>query len=135
MGKEKASINKDMLIRRIHASDNVQNLIIKNNRITLDLLRNIYDELENQLVKAMSEVTVENTADNPIVIRLFEGMNIECYYKPEKETILNFLKHTPNDGLTTIKSRVGVRISTTRHFKEKLAKINNDFKVSLESLD
>ena len=121
------NINKDALVRRIFASDRISNYKIRNNKITMDLIHSIYEELETQIVKCLSEVDESNTVDNPVVVRVFEGITFSSHYKPQKETVLNFSKES---GSTTVKSRVGVKVSATRYIKEKITKFNEEFRKS-----
>ena len=117
-------INKEVLIRRIANSDRFKNYEIKNTKLTLELIREIYDELENQVVNCLSEVDETNDTDNPIVIRLFEGITLSSFYKPQKDVFLNFIKS--EDNITTIKGRVGVKANVTRYIKEKITKLRED---------
>ena len=121
------NINKDTLVRRIFASDRISNYKIRNNKLTMDLIHNIYEELETQIIKCLSEVDESNTVDNPVVVRVFEGITLSSHYKPQKETVLNFSKES---GSTTVKSRVGVKVSATRYIKEKITKFNEEFRKS-----
>ena len=117
-------INKEVLIRRIANSDRFKNYEIKNTKLTLELIREIYDELENQVVNCLSEVDETNDTDNPIVIRLFEGITLSSFYKPQKDVFLNFIKG--EDNIATIKGRVGVKANVTRYIKEKITKLRED---------
>ena len=117
-------INKEVLIRRIANSDRFKNYEIKNTKLTLELIREIYDELENQVVNCLSEVDETNDTDNPIVIRLFEGITLSSFYKPQKDVFLNFIKD--EDNIATIKGRVGVKANVTRYIKEKITKLRED---------
>lgn len=117
-------INKEVLIRRIANSDRFKNYEIKNTKLTLELIREIYDELENQVVNCLSEVDETNDTDNPIVIRLFEGITLSSFYKPQKDVFLNFIKS--EDNIATIKGRVGVKANVTRYIKEKITKLRED---------
>ena len=117
-------INKEVLIRRIANSDRFKNYEIKNTKLTLELIREIYDELENQVVNCLSEVDESNDTDNPIVIRLFEGITLSSFYKPQKDVFLNFIKS--EDNIATIKGRVGVKANVTRYIKEKITKLRED---------
>lgn len=124
MEKKKMGINKEVLIRRIANSDRFKNYEIKNTKLTLELIREIYDELENQVVDCLSEVDETNDTDNPIVIRLFEGITLSSFYKPQKDVFLNFIKS--EDNIATIKGRVGVKANVTRYIKEKITKLRED---------
>ena len=124
MEKKKMGINKEVLIRRIANSDRFKNYEIKNTKLTLELIREIYDELENQVVNCLSEVDETNDTDNPIVIRLFEGITLSSFYKPQKDVFLNFIKD--EDNIATIKGRVGVKANVTRYIKEKITKLRED---------
>ena len=117
-------INKEVLIRRIANSDRFKNYEIKNTKLTLELIREIYDELENQVVNCLSEVDETNDTSNPIVIRLFEGITLSSFYKPQKDVFLNFIKD--EDNIATIKGRVGVKANVTRYIKEKITKLRED---------
>lgn len=117
-------INKEVLIRRIANSDRFKNYEIKKNKLTLELIRDIYDELENQVVDCLSEVDETNDTDNPVVIRLFEGITLSSFYKPQKDVFLNFIKS--EDNIATIKGRVGVKANVTRYIKEKITKLRED---------
>ena len=117
-------INKEVLIRRIANSDRFKNYEIKNTKLTLELIREIYDELENQVVNCLSEVDETNDTDNPVVIRLFEGITLSSFYKPQKDVFLNFIKD--EDNIATIKGRVGVKANVTRYIKEKITKLRED---------
>lgn len=117
-------INKEVLIRRIANSDRFKNYEIKKNKLTLELIREIYDELENQVVNCLSEVDETNDTDNPVVIRLFEGITLSSFYKPQKDVFLNFIKG--EDNIATIKGRVGVKANVTRYIKEKITKLRED---------
>ena len=117
-------INKEVLIRRIANSNRFKNYEIKNTKLTLELIREIYDELENQVVNCLSEVDETNDTDNPIVIRLFEGITLSSFYKPQKDVFLNFIKS--EDNIATIKGRVGVKANVTRYIKEKITKLRED---------
>ena len=117
-------INKEVLIRRIANSDRFKNYEIKKNKLTLELIRDIYDELENQVVDCLSEVDETNDTDNPVVIRLFEGITLSSFYKPQKDVFLNFIKD--EDNIATIKGRVGVKANVTRYIKEKITKLRED---------
>ena len=117
-------INKEVLIRRIANSDRFKNYEIKNTKLTLELIREIYDELENQVVNCLSEVDETNDTNNPIVIRLFEGITLSSFYKPQKDVFLNFIKS--EDNIATIKGRVGVKANVTRYIKEKITKLRED---------
>ena len=117
-------INKEVLIRRIANSDRFKNYEIKNTKLTLELIREIYDELENQVVNCLSEVDETNDTNNPIVIRLFEGITLSSFYKPQKDVFLNFIKD--EDNIATIKGRVGVKANVTRYIKEKITKLRED---------
>lgn len=121
------NINKDTLVRKIFASDRMTNYTIRNNKLTMDLIHNIYEELESQIIQSLSEVDETNTLDNPVVVRVFEGITLSSYFKPQKETILNFAKE---EGTTTLKPRVGVKVSATRYIKEKITKLNEEFRKS-----
>ena len=124
MEKKKMGINKEVLIRRIANSDRFKNYEIKNTKLTLELIREIYDELENQVVNCLSEVDETNDTSNPIVIRLFEGITLSSFYKPQKDVFLNFIKS--EDNIATIKGRVGVKANVTRYIKEKITKLRED---------
>ena len=124
MEKKKMGINKEVLIRRIANSDRFKNYEIKNTKLTLELIREIYDELENQVVNCLSEVDETNDTNNPIVIRLFEGITLSSFYKPQKDVFLNFIKS--EDNIATIKGRVGVKANVTRYIKEKITKLRED---------
>ena len=117
-------INKEVLIRRIANSDRFKNYEIKKNKLTLELIRDIYDELENQVIDCLSEVDETNDTDNPVVIRLFEGITLSSFYKPQKDVFLNFIKS--EDNIATIKGRVGVKANVTRYIKEKITKLRED---------
>ena len=117
-------INKEVLIRRIANSDRFKNYEIKNTKLTLELIREIYDELENQVVNCLSEVDETNDTNNPVVIRLFEGITLSSFYKPQKDVFLNFIKD--EDNIATIKGRVGVKANVTRYIKEKITKLRED---------
>ena len=117
-------INKEVLIRRIANSDRFKNYEIKNTKLTLELIREIYDELENQVVNCLSEVDETNDINNPVVIRLFEGITLSSFYKPQKDVFLNFIKD--EDNIATIKGRVGVKANVTRYIKEKITKLRED---------
>ena len=117
-------INKEVLIRRIANSDRFKNYEIKKNKLTLELIRDIYDELENQVVDCLSEVDETNDTNNPVVIRLFEGITLSSFYKPQKDVFLNFIKD--EDNIATIKGRVGVKANVTRYIKEKITKLRED---------
>ena len=117
-------INKEVLIRRIANSDRFKNYEIKNTKLTLELIREIYDELENQVVNCLSEVDETNDTSNPIVIRLFEGITLSSFYKPQKDVFLNFIKD--EDNIATIKGRVGVKANVTRYINEKITKLRED---------
>ena len=117
-------INKEVLIRRIANSDRFKNYEIKNTKLTLELIREIYDELENQVVNCLSEVDEANDTNNPVVIRLFEGITLSSFYKPQKDVFLNFIKD--EDNIATIKGRVGVKANVTRYIKEKITKLRED---------
>ena len=117
-------INKEVLIRRIANSDRFKNYEIKNTKLTLELIREIYDELENQVVNCLSEVDETNDINNPVVIRLFEGITLSSFYKPQKDVFLNFIKS--EDNIATIKGRVGVKANVTRYIKEKITKLRED---------
>ena len=117
-------INKEVLIRRIANSDRFKNYEIKNTKLTLELIREIYDELENQVVNCLSEVDETNDTNNPVVIRLFEGITLSSFYKPQKDVFLNFIKS--EDNIATIKGRVGVKANVTRYIKEKITKLRED---------
>ena len=117
-------INKEVLIRRIANSDRFKNYEIKNTKLTLELIREIYDELENQVIDCLSEVDETNDTDNPVVIRLFEGITLSSFYKPQKDVFLNFIKS--EDNIATIKGRVGVKANVTRYIKEKITKLRED---------
>ena len=117
-------INKEVLIRRIANSDRFKNYEIKNTKLTLELIREIYDELENQVVDCLSEVDETNDTNNPVVIRLFEGITLSSFYKPQKDVFLNFIKD--EDNIATIKGRVGVKANVTRYIKEKITKLRED---------
>lgn len=119
-------INRDVLVRRVFASDRMQNFEIKHNKLTMELIRSIYEELENQVVKCLSEVDETNDNKNPVVVRLFEGITISSFYKPPKETVLNFLKD--DNKTTTVKGRVGIKVNVTRYIKEKITKLNEEFR-------
>ena len=124
MEKKKMGINKEVLIRRIANSDRFKNYEIKNTKLTLELIREIYDELENQVVNCLSEVDETNDTNNPVVIRLFEGITLSSFYKPQKDVFLNFIKS--EDNIATIKGRVGVKANVTRYIKEKITKLRED---------
>ena len=124
MEKKKMGINKEVLIRRIANSDRFKNYEIKNTKLTLELIREIYDELENQVVNCLSEVDETNDTNNPVVIRLFEGITLSSFYKPQKDVFLNFIKG--EDNIATIKGRVGVKANVTRYIKEKITKLRED---------
>ena len=124
MEKKKMGINKEVLIRRIANSDRFKNYEIKNTKLTLELIREIYDELENQVIDCLSEVDETNDTDNPVVIRLFEGITLSSFYKPQKDVFLNFIKS--EDNIATIKGRVGVKANVTRYIKEKITKLRED---------
>lgn len=117
-------INKEVLIRRIANSDRFKNYEIKNTKLTLELIREIYDELENQVIDCLSEVDETNDTNNPVVIRLFEGITLSSFYKPQKDVFLNFIKD--EDNIATIKGRVGVKANVTRYIKEKITKLRED---------
>ena len=117
-------INKEVLIRRIANSDRFKNYEIKNTKLTLELIREIYDELESQVVNCLSEVDETNDTNNPVVIRLFEGITLSSFYKPQKDVFLNFIKS--EDNIATIKGRVGVKANVTRYIKEKITKLRED---------
>lgn len=125
-------INKDMLVRRVFASDRMQNFEIRYNKLTMELIREIYEELENQVVKCLSEVDETNDSKHPVVVRLFEGVTISSFYKPPKETVLNFMKNT-TDNTITAKGRVGIKTNVTRYLKEKLTKLNEEFRSNRNS--
>ena len=128
MKDEKKLINKEALIRRTYANDKIQNYNIKNNKMTLDLVRTMYEELENQVIKALSEVTVENNKDNPIIIKLFDGISLSSYYKPPIDKVPSFFKNNPDMcELENFKSRVGIKTNITRYLKERVAKLNKEY--------
>lgn len=120
--------NKESLVRKIFASDTLQNYKIKNNKLTLELVRTIYDELENQVIRELSEVAEINSKDNPITVKLFEGVTLASYYKPPVEKIPSFFKNNPDKcNIEDYKSKVGIKANVTRYFKQKISKINNDY--------
>lgn len=115
------SINKEQLVRKILDTDKIKNYTFRYNKVTLDLVRTIYDELENQIITYLSEVDETNTSDNPKTIRLFEGVTLSSCYKPAKETVLNF---SDSKDKVMVKSRVDVKANVTRYIKEKITKLN-----------
>lgn len=130
---EKKIVNKEALVRKIYASETMQNYTIKNNKLTLDLIRTIYDELGNQITNSLSEITEENDKDNPIVVRVFDGMSLSGYYKPPIDKVPSFFKNNPDKcNLSDFKSKVGIKTNITRYFKKKISKLNNEY---LDSLD
>ena len=49
------SINKDELVRRVASSDDIKEMKVFG-RVTMSLIRSIYDELENEIVAYLSEL-------------------------------------------------------------------------------
>ena len=118
------SINKDELIRKIASSDDIKDIKI-NGKVTMTLIRSIYDELENQIVAYLSELDENNTVDNPKVVRVFEGITLSSYYKPQKETVLNF---SETKEKVMVKSRIDVKANVTRYIREKITKLNKELR-------
>lgn len=118
------SINKDDLIRRIVSSDEIKD-IKTYGKVTMSLIRSIYDEMENQIVTYLSDIDETNTVDNPKMVRLFEGITLSSYYKPSKETVLNF---SDSKEKVTVKSRIDVKANVTRYIKEKITRLNKELR-------
>lgn len=118
------SINKDELIRRVASSDDIKEMKVFG-RVTMSLIRSIYDELENQIVAYLSELDECNTVDNPKVVRVFEGITLSSYYKPQKETVLNF---SETKEKVTVKSRIDVKANVTRYIREKITRLNKELR-------
>ena len=116
-------VNKDTLVRRILASEKVQNLKLRN-KPTMEMVRTIYDELEKQIIRELAEIDETKDVNNPVTIRLFDGVTIVGYFKPPINFVPSFLKDKP-DKLAKVdfKSKVNVKITATRYFKEKVTKL------------
>ena len=106
-------VNKDTLVRRVYDSEKVQNLKLRN-KPTLEMVRTIYNEIESQIMKELAEIDESKDVNNPVNIRVFDGVTIVGYYKPPINFVPSFLKDRP-DKLAKVdfKSKINVKINAT----------------------
>ena len=96
---EDGVLSKKALIRAIRDSH------------TRSVVKNIYNLLEDAIFDSLS--SVDSTQD--VSIRLFEGINFDCEYIPEREMMNNL-----TGKMTLVKSKVKPKFNITRSYCEKL---------------
>ena len=117
-------INKEALVRKVYDSENVQSLKLKN-KPTLEMVRTVYNELEKQIIKELADIDETKDINNPITIRLFDGITIEGYYKPPTNRIPSYLKDKPDEAKkVNFKSKVNVKVTASRYYKEKITALS-----------
>lgn len=95
------------------------NYIAKEFGVSKKITRTFYECVEEVIFELLSSVTPEYTKDNPMIIKLFDGINLEGYYAPEKEKKVNY-----TDETVTVKSRIKVKANVTRNYIRKVTANN-----------
>lgn len=92
--------------------------IAKSEKEDISTVRSIYSALEKKIFESLSSVTPENNSDNPISIKLFEGISIDGTYVPDKQKKLNFV--SDSDKVITVKGGIKAKANITRNYQKKL---------------
>ena len=87
--------------------------IAKQTNNTISNVRNIYNSLEDIIFDILSSVN----EDKDICIKLFEGINLDGIYVPEKEK-----KNNLTGKISLIESKIKPKCNITRNYCEKLNK-------------
>lgn len=98
--------------------ENIITSIAKSEKEDITTVRNIYNAIEKKVFESLSAATPDNNADNPIVVRLFEGINIKGIYLPERKKKMNL--YSNSDEVITVKSGVNIKANITRSYKDKI---------------
>ena len=124
-------ITKDEFLRKVYSSEKIQNyrFALNSKRPSMDFIRLVYDEIDKAIADILSKVTEDNIKENPISIKLFDGVKISSYYKPPIDTLPNFYKKNDKDlDINNFKSKVGVKVDFTRYYRDKLTNLNWEFR-------
>lgn len=103
--KVKHTYTKDMLVR------NIAEMCDEN----MSTIRNIYNLLEQNVVKLLSSAT----PDADVSIRLFEGITLDSIFVPEKTKMNNL-----TGEIITATSKIKPKANITRSYCEKLTNYN-----------
>ena len=95
--------------------------IARRRKIKIDVVKEIYNALEDLVFETICNTTEEDTKVNPIDIRLFEGISLNSYYEPEKEKKVNYIKDD-KDSIVTVKSKIKLKAFITNNLKNKINK-------------
>ena len=85
------------------------------NPIDENFVKDTYNNLENKIFEILSTTSENNTKENPLKIRLFEGITIEGIYNKPKEKKLNY-----SEDVITTKGSIKAKVNVTRYYNEKL---------------
>lgn len=92
--------------------------VAKSEKEDITVVKNIYNAIEKKVFESLSNTTPDNNSDNPIVIKLFEGISLKGIYLPERKRKTIFSSNP--DGMVTIKSGIDVKANITKRYKEKI---------------
>lgn len=103
--KNKITYTKDKIIKNIAKELNED----------VDIVRNIYNSLEENIAKMLSSAT----ADTDVSVRLFEGISIDGVFVPE---------HLKTNNLTgeniVAKEKIKPKANITRYYRDKVTNYN-----------
>lgn len=85
------------------------------NPIDENFVKDTYNNLEDKIFEILSTTSVKNTKENPLKIKLFEGITIEGVYNQPKEKKLNY-----SENVITTKGGIKAKANVTRYYNEKL---------------
>lgn len=94
--------------------------IARQEKIKIDTVRSVYNALERIVFETITSTKKEDTKDNPVEIRLFEGINLNSYYEPEKEVKLNYVKDETQNDTILVKGKIKLKTHITRNLKKKI---------------
>lgn len=91
-------------------------IIAKTEGVTKANVSKVYKALERNIFDLLSSITPENDKDNPMVIKIFNGMSLEGYYLPSHEKVNNLSQEK-----ITVKNKIKVKIDM-KNYNRKLNK-------------
>lgn len=95
--------------------------IARREKIKIPIVRAVYNALEKLFFETITSTTESDTKDNPINIRLFEGISFNSYYEPEKEKKVNYITDKESNTIL-VKSKIKLKALITKNLKNKLNK-------------
>lgn len=111
--KKETVITKDRLAR----------LTARKLPITYKEVKNAIDALGDTIKEILMDMDETYTEDNPKIIKVFEGVNIEAIYIPSHKRELKYVQDDNGDNLiVNVPNKVSVKYRLTQTYKDSITK-------------